>query len=72
MWAVERGPGESFESLIGERWREEEFTKKVAEGYDEELYRGYAKGVEALEVVEKEVLKGQRVDLGTSGAGQVG
>ena len=46
--------------------------KKVAEGYDEGLYREYEKGVEGLEVVEKEVLRGAEVDVGTSGAGQVG
>lgn len=45
--------------------------KRVADGYDEKLYKEYAKGVEALEVVETEVLKGAKVDVGTSGAGQV-
>ena len=72
VWAVERGRGESFEELIGQRWREEEFVKKVAEGYEPKLYREYAKGVEALEAVEKEVLREGKVDVGTSGAGQVG
>lgn len=71
VWAVERAHDESFEELIGRRWREEEFVKKVAEGYDEKLYKEYAKGVEALEAVEAEVLKGAKADLGTSGAGQV-
>lgn len=72
VWAVERERGESFEELIGKRWREEEFVKRVAEGYDGGLYREYEKGVEALEAVEKEVLRGGRVEVGTSGAGQVG
>lgn len=45
--------------------------KKVAEGYDEGLYREYEKGVEALEAVEAEVLKEGKVDVGTSGAGQI-
>ncbi len=71
VWAVERGRGESFEELVGQRWREEEFVNRVAEGYDPELYREYAKGVEALEAVEKEVLRERKVELGTSGAGQV-
>ena len=74
VWAVERKPGETFEELIGERWREEEFVKKVADGYQEERYKVYEKGVEALEKVEKEVLYKQAVDVGkagTSGAGQV-
>ena len=72
VWAVERASGERFEELIGQRWREEEFVKRVADGFDPKLYAEYAKGVEALEVVEAEVLRGQKVNVGTSGAGQVG
>ncbi len=66
------GGGERFEELIGRRWREEAFVKRVADGYDGKLYEEYEKGVEALEVVEKEVLRGGGVYVGTSGAGQVG
>ena len=74
VWAVERKPGETFEQLIGSRWREEDFVKKVANGYQADLYEEYAKGVEALEAVEKEVLRKQSVDVGkagTTGAGEV-
>lgn len=71
VWAVERKEGETFEQLIGQRWREEDFVVKVAEGYQAELYTEYEMGVEALEAVEKEVLGGQVGKAGTSGAGQV-
>ncbi|MCJ1450539.1 hypothetical protein MMC28_000872 [Mycoblastus sanguinarius] len=74
VWAVERSPGETFEELIGERWTEEEFVEKVADGYQKELYKTYGKGVEGLEAVETEVLKKQAADVvkaGTSGAGQI-
>ena len=74
VWAVERKPGETFEELIGERWREEDFVMKVADGYQEKRYKEYEKGVEALEKVEAEVLRQQKVDVGkagTSGAGQI-
>ena len=67
VWATERKPGETFEQLIGGRWKEDEFVKKVADGYQADLYKAYEKGVEALDAVEKEVLKMQVVDVGKSG-----
>lgn len=73
-WAVERKAGETFEQLIGARWREEDFVEKIAEGYQKDLYEEYEKGVEALEAAEKEILRCQKADAGeagTSGAGQV-
>ncbi|KAF6240439.1 hypothetical protein HO173_001107 [Letharia columbiana] len=74
VWAVERKPGETFEDLIGSRWREDEFVEKIADGYQEEIYRMYEKGVDGLEAVEKSVLEEQARDVGkasTTGAGQV-
>ena len=67
VWAVERKPGETFEQLIGSRWREEDFVQKVANGYQANLYEEYAKGVEALYAVEKHVLRQQAVDVGKAG-----
>lgn len=73
VWAVERKSGEAFEALIESRWKETDFIEKVADGYQAELYERYAKGVEALDAVEKEVLKdAKEVEKdGTSGAGQI-
>lgn len=73
VWAVERKPGETFEALIESRWKESDFIEKVAQGYQAELYEKYAKGVEALDAVEKEVLKdAKEVErAGTSGAGYI-
>jgi len=74
VWAVERKAGETFEQLIGGRWREEDFVERVAEGYQRELYEEYEKGVEALAAVEKEVLGRKEGDVGkagSTGAGQV-
>lgn len=71
---MERKPGETFEDLIGSRWREDEFVEKIADGYQEEIYRMYEKGVDGLEAVEKSVLEEQARDVGkasTTGAGQV-
>ena len=74
VWAIERKEGETFEELIGARWREEEFVKKVADGYQAEQFKFYENGVEALERLERKVLGQQAVEVGkagTSGAGQI-
>lgn len=59
VWAVERKEGESFEELIGGRWRESEAVVKVDEGYREEEFTKYGNVLGAFEEVEKEVLKGE-------------
>ena len=74
VWAVERKPRETFEDFIGSRWREDDFVEKIADGYQEGIYRLYEKGVKGLEAVEKDVLKKQAMDLaeaGTTGAEQI-
>lgn len=73
VWAAERKPGETFEELIENRWREDESVEWVAGGYQAKLYEKYGMGLEALEAVEKNVLKdAQEVPrAGTSGAGQI-
>jgi len=73
VWAAERKPDENFEELIESRWREDEFVERVAEGYQADLYEKYGLAVEALDAVEKEVLKDAKEveKAGTSGAGQI-
>ena len=67
VWAVERKPRESFEDFIGTRWREHDFVKKIADGYQEEIYRSYEIGVDGLEAIERDVLKKQSMDVGKVG-----
>jgi xylulokinase len=57
VWGIERAEGQTFENLIGERWREEEFVEKIAEGYQEGVFELYGKAVEGFEAMEK-VLEG--------------
>ena len=74
VWSVERKPRETFEDFIGSRWREDDFVEKIADGYQEEIYRLYEEGVNGLEAVETEVLKKQALDVagaGTTGAEQI-
>jgi xylulokinase len=58
VWGIERAEGQTFENLIGERWREEEFVEKIAEGYQEGVFELYGKAVEGFEAMEKKVLEG--------------
>lgn len=60
VWSVERKAGQSFEELIGGRWKEADFVEKIAEGYQEEVFERYGPAVEGLDLVEKEVLKGEK------------
>lgn len=59
VWAIERKKGESFEDLIGGRWRESEAVQKVDVGYKEEVWGRYGSVLGAFEEMEKEVLKGE-------------
>lgn len=60
VWAVEREPGQSFQELIGGKWREEDFVAKIAEGYQKGTFERYGPAVEGLALAEKEVLKRQK------------
>ena len=59
VWAVERGVGESFEDLIGERWKEGEFAKRIAEGYQERVFEMYGIAVEGFARMEGVVVEGE-------------
>ncbi|ETI25917.1 D-xylulose kinase A [Cladophialophora carrionii CBS 160.54] len=56
VWAVERHKGETFEELIGKRWREEEFVEKIADGYNEEVWHRYARALQGFEAMELRLL----------------
>lgn len=62
VWAVERMKGETFEELIGARWKEEEFVKRVADGYQAGVFEQYAGAVEGLAAAEREILKNANRD----------
>jgi len=59
VWAVERGTGESFEELIGKRWREAEATVKIDDGYRPEVWKAYGDVLEAFAKAEQVVLAGE-------------
>ncbi|KAI9374489.1 putative D-xylulose kinase A [Aspergillus egyptiacus] len=57
VWALERAEGQTFEDLIGQRWHEEQFIEKIADGYQKEAFEKYGKAVEGFEKMELQVLE---------------
>ncbi|KAG9247293.1 hypothetical protein BJ878DRAFT_201103 [Calycina marina] len=59
VWAIEHSEGESFETCIGERWRESEAVEKVDVGYREEVWGRYGDVLGAFGEMEQRVLAEQ-------------
>ncbi|KAF3484008.1 uncharacterized protein GIQ15_03332 [Arthroderma uncinatum] len=59
VWALERSPGQTFEDLIGQRWKEEEFVEKIADGYQPAVFEKYGQAVHGFEQMEKQILKSE-------------
>lgn len=57
VWALERKDGQTFEDLIGQRWREEDFIEKIADGYQKGVFEKYGAALEGFEKMELQVLK---------------
>lgn len=56
VWGVERGEGESFEDLIGKRWDEARFVRKVSGGYREGVWERYGEALTGFGKLEKRVV----------------
>jgi xylulokinase len=59
IWALERKLGESFDELIGRRWREDEAVLKVGQGYHPDLWKQYGDILPVFEEMERKVLAGE-------------
>lgn len=58
LWALERrGADESFDELIGARWREEDAVQKVDDGYRGGVFERYGKVLGAFEELEGRILE---------------
>jgi xylulokinase len=64
IWALEREEGETFEDLIGGRWRESEAIEKVDDGYKENIWAKYGDILPEFQAMEEKVKAAQH--LGTS------
>ncbi|KAK0621212.1 hypothetical protein B0T17DRAFT_494042 [Bombardia bombarda] len=60
VWAFERAEGETFDELIGKRWKEEGAIQKVGDGYREGVFESYGKVLGAFEEMEGRILKEAR------------
>ncbi|KAI1631814.1 hypothetical protein F4809DRAFT_135194 [Biscogniauxia mediterranea] len=58
LWALERrDEGESFDDLIGRRWREDEAIQKVDDGFRDGVFQRYGHVVPAFERMEQKTLE---------------
>ena len=48
VWAMERKKDETFEDLVGARWRETDFAEKIADGYQKEAFDKYTRVLKGL------------------------
>lgn len=56
VWALERAEGESFDELIGKRWKEEGAIQKVDEGFRDGLFQRYGNVLPAFDELEQKIL----------------
>jgi xylulokinase len=57
VWALERGDKETFDELIGKRWREEGAVERVDEGFRDGTFQQYGSVLGAFEEMEETILK---------------
>jgi xylulokinase len=56
LWGMERSEGETFDELIGKRWKEEGNIEKVDEGYRDGTYQKYGNILGGFEAMEQKIL----------------
>lgn len=56
VWALERKEGETFDDLIGKRWKEEGAIQKVDQGFRDGTYQKYGNVLGAFEEMEHKLL----------------
>lgn len=62
VWSIERRQGETFEDLIGARWKEEEAVEKIDQGYRKEIFKKYGDLLPAFEEMERNALEAEGRD----------
>jgi xylulokinase len=63
VWGLERQPGQTFENLVGQRWNEDQFVERIADGYQKGVFEKYGQAVEGFAKMEQQVL-GQEAEKG--------
>ena len=57
VWAGEREEGQTFKELIGSRWDESQFVRRIADGYQRGVFEQYGVAVDAFAKMEEEILR---------------
>ena len=57
VWGCERRYQQTFEDLIGSRWNEDAFVRKIDDGYTKGVFEKYGEAVQGFEMMEKELLR---------------
>ncbi|KAK5663905.1 hypothetical protein OQA88_116 [Cercophora sp. LCS_1] len=60
VWSFERADGETFDELIGKRWKEEGTIQKVGDGYKKGIFEAYGNVLGAFEEMEERILKAEK------------
>ncbi|KAF2021637.1 xylulose kinase, partial [Aaosphaeria arxii CBS 175.79] len=70
-WGVGRKSGEKFEDFLEARWNEDEFVKKITQGYRKGTWERYGEALKGFEEVERRAIqeKGQGIAGGEAAAG---
>ncbi|KAF2155865.1 putative D-Xylulose kinase [Myriangium duriaei CBS 260.36] len=56
-WGCERQNGQSFEDFIGQRWNEDQFVKRITDGYREGVFEKYGEAIKGFELMESTVIE---------------
>ncbi len=60
LWALERADGETFDELIGKRWRAEDSIRRVDDGFRDGVFQRYGDVLGAFGQMEREILAEQK------------
>lgn len=71
VWGCERKGKQTFEELIGERWNEEDFVERVADGYKAGVFERYGEALKGFHAMEQEILKHSEADDNLNSGGVV-
>lgn len=57
VWSLERRTNETFEELIGDRWEESKFIRRIADGYQEGIFEEYGEALDGFEMMENLLMR---------------
>ncbi|THY24628.1 putative D-Xylulose kinase [Aureobasidium pullulans] len=67
VWGCERRGKQTFEQLVEERWDEDAFVKRVADGYRPGVFEKYGEALKGFAAMEKEIVESTSEGATTTG-----